>query len=257
MVIYMITNKLNGKRYVGQTTGSLNLRWKSHCKNSKSKHGIFHLAVHKYGKENFEIKVLAKCNSIEEMNHREVYYIRLLNTLAPNGYNLDSGGKNKTLHQITRNKISESHKGKMKGQNNHNFGKYPEAMVAVTKKPIVCVTTGEKFNSLSDAARKYGLMLPKISSVCKLKRRHTGGYVFRYLGEENLIFNKIKRIPKTPHMPKHRKPVMCIELGIRFEKIMDAVRFIQSKGIKIDRSSIRNTISGKNRTAGGYTWRAA
>jgi group I intron endonuclease len=69
-------------------------------------------AIQKYGRENFEIKVLARCASIEEMNHREEYYIKIFNTLSPNGYNLDSGGKNRRTHQSTKDKLSKIHKGR-------------------------------------------------------------------------------------------------------------------------------------------------
>src|SRR5580704_3159657 len=98
MIVYKITNKINEKSYIGQTIGPIEKRWNSHCSKQKRGHGIFYRAIAKYGKENFEIKILARCNSIQEMNHREVYYIKLFNTLAPNGYNLDTGGKNKKAH---------------------------------------------------------------------------------------------------------------------------------------------------------------
>lgn len=110
MIVYKITNKINLKSYIGQTINSLEWRWKRHQHKSNC-HLLFN-AIRKYGKENFEIKVLAYCNNIEEMNHREQYYIKLFKTLAPNGYNLDSGGNNKTMHQSTKNKLSKSLKGR-------------------------------------------------------------------------------------------------------------------------------------------------
>jgi hypothetical protein len=58
-------------------------------------------------------------------------------------------------------------------------------------------------------------------------------------------------------MPSHRKRVLLVELNIVFEKIMDGVRFCKEQGRPIDRSGIRGAISGKNKTAGGYTWRFA
>src|SRR5271166_6524834 len=91
MIVYKITNKINGKAYIGQTTQPMELRWLDHCKKG---HALYN-AIKKYGKEAFELRILAKCNTMEEMNHREVYYIKLFNTLAPNGYNLKNGGNNK------------------------------------------------------------------------------------------------------------------------------------------------------------------
>jgi group I intron endonuclease len=118
MIVYKITNKIDNKQWIGQTIRSLEERWAEHCKK-QSPCRYLKNAIQKYGRENFEIKILVRCNSIEEMNRREQYYIRLLNTLAPNGYNLDSGGKNKLVHPDTRRKLSES----LKGNKHPNFGK--------------------------------------------------------------------------------------------------------------------------------------
>lgn len=59
MFIYQITNKINGKRYVGKTTKSSILdRWESHLKDCKKGHTKLYNAIKKYGKENFNIDVL-------------------------------------------------------------------------------------------------------------------------------------------------------------------------------------------------------
>lgn len=117
MVIYKITNKLNGKIYIGQTVRTLEKRWQYH--NTQKTNTCFSRAIQKYGKDAFEVKTLTRCKTIEEMNHREEYYIKLFNTLSPNGYNLLKGGNNKMCHEETKKKMSEVHKG----QKNHWFGK--------------------------------------------------------------------------------------------------------------------------------------
>lgn len=110
-IIYKITNKINGVSYVGQTTKTISQRWTCH-KNKNSSCRFLKYAISKYGAENFEIKEVAKCNSIDEMNHRESYYIRLFKSLAPNGYNLTTGGKNKLASEETKQKMRESQIGK-------------------------------------------------------------------------------------------------------------------------------------------------
>ena len=50
-------------------------------------------AIKKYGEEAFGVKILVRCDTPEELDHREAYYIKIFNTLAPNGYNLRAGGK--------------------------------------------------------------------------------------------------------------------------------------------------------------------
>ncbi len=118
MIVYLITNKINGKRYVGQTVNSLDHRWNLHIGHSRNpkRSGVLCSAIRKYGPENFQIKLLVKCDSIEEMNHRETYYInKIFKTLAPNGYNLDGGGKNNIMHPETKRKLSIAHTGKKRG----------------------------------------------------------------------------------------------------------------------------------------------
>ena len=119
MLVYKILNKINGKEYIGQTIHSLEKRWYGHCNGERSCRYL-RRAIEKYGKDNFKIKVLARCNTREEMDHREAYYIKLFNTLAPSGYNLDSGGKNKQHHEDSLKVMREKHKG----QNNANFGRH-------------------------------------------------------------------------------------------------------------------------------------
>ena len=107
MIIYKITNKINGKRYIGQTKFTIENRFKKHVYDAfgrDNRQQAIHAALRKYSVENFEIAIISHCNSIEEMNRREIYYIKLFNTLAPNGYNLSLGGNNspRTLSQDGR-----------------------------------------------------------------------------------------------------------------------------------------------------------
>jgi len=106
MIVYLITNKINGKRYVGQTVQLLNVRWSKHCHVSNANKGMLIVhAIQKYGRDSFEIKVLSKCSSLEEMNYRERYYIKLLKTSSPNGYNILPGGLNSLHTEETKKKI--------------------------------------------------------------------------------------------------------------------------------------------------------
>ena len=61
--IYLITNKINKKQYVGQTGISIEERWRKHIDNSKNcpNKQIITMAIAKYGQENFSIEELAKC----------------------------------------------------------------------------------------------------------------------------------------------------------------------------------------------------
>lgn len=95
MIIYKSTNKINGKEYIGQTVNSLEKRISSH--KASKKETYFSHALKKYGNENFEWEVLKECNSKEELDKMEIFYIKELNTFKPNGYNLTLGGDAGTL----------------------------------------------------------------------------------------------------------------------------------------------------------------
>jgi group I intron endonuclease len=115
MFIYKITNLINGKIYIGQTTTTIEKRWKRHswsCTQKDPKMAITY-AIKKYGKENFKIEQIDTANSIKELNEKEIFYIKSFNSLSPNGYNLTTGGLNKVLSEETRKKISQSNKGKI------------------------------------------------------------------------------------------------------------------------------------------------
>ena len=88
-VIYIITCLLNGMKYVGQTTRSVEKRFKEHA-GSKTHLGY---AIQKYGQENFTIEVIEMCATSEQLDEREIFWIAKLNCKHPNGYNLTDGGK--------------------------------------------------------------------------------------------------------------------------------------------------------------------
>lgn len=111
MRIYLITNTVNGKQYVGQTIHTLSERWANHCsKNS----GCIALknAIHKYGKDSFKIEEIDTASKREDLDEKERFWISKLNTLSPNGYNLKSGGEHPVFTDEVIEKISIHNTGK-------------------------------------------------------------------------------------------------------------------------------------------------
>lgn len=88
-VVYKITNLINGKTYVGQTTQAPVIRYRRHCQPS-CKTAIGN-AIKLYGKENFKFEVIASAFDFESLNDLEKMLIVRNNSLAPNGYNIDFG----------------------------------------------------------------------------------------------------------------------------------------------------------------------
>ena len=92
--IYTITNVINGKKYVGQTNNPYK-RWKKHISESKKKElpykNYLYSAIKKYGLINFEFNIIDVCD-IKDVNEKEIFWIKELKTIVPNGYNLLPGG---------------------------------------------------------------------------------------------------------------------------------------------------------------------
>jgi len=139
-IIYCYTNKINGKQYVGYT---------KHPKKRKKRHNsdalygsqsIFHVALRKYGIENFDYSILETCE-ISLLKKREIHWIKILHTFLGdpqcNGYNMTTGGDGGECSEETRKLISEKNTGRKKskesctkqskamlGSQNHFFGKH-------------------------------------------------------------------------------------------------------------------------------------
>lgn len=104
--IYKITNKLNGKSYVGQSI-DIKRRWREHINNSSN--SLIHKAIIKYGEDNFIFEILEECKR-DYLNEKEIFYIKNLNTLYPNGYNLTPGGQFQNSTQLLFDKIKNLYK---------------------------------------------------------------------------------------------------------------------------------------------------
>lgn len=110
--IYLITNKINGKKYVGCSI-DIKSRWKAHINNNVVGLGK---AITKYGAENFTFEVLLECPNIC-FDFWECHFITKHNSIAPDGYNLTGGGNvRKYVSAIARHKMSIALKGKKKPQ---------------------------------------------------------------------------------------------------------------------------------------------
>lgn len=96
--IYLITNKLNGKSYCGQSV-MLKSRISSHKRADTDQ--VIHNAIRKYGVDNFDFKVLLYCDECM-LNYYEIACIKLYNCKTPLGYNCNNGG---AMDDVTLNEL--------------------------------------------------------------------------------------------------------------------------------------------------------
>lgn len=187
-VIYVATNKINNKQYIGLTERTLSKRKWEHCKAAKTKkdNTYFHNALNKYGEENWEWDIIIEVpNCI--LNQCERTYIKLFNTLYPNGYNLTEGGEGSLGWKASEELIQKNRE-----INQKRFGKKPE-----------CIETGIHYNSIREAERQTGIRHDKISNCCRLKpeSKTAGGLHWRWYGSnitiEDIESMRLKTGPKV------------------------------------------------------------
>ena len=176
--IYKITNKINGKVYIGQTITPIKNRMYKHysqARNGKNITGI-DAAIKKYGEENFEVEQILECPN-EDLDLQEKFYISKYNSFE-NGYNLTIGGQLSTT-SLNIN-INEA------------ISKYQELKsVEETAKYFNCCSeTMSKLLKVNGVEIKKHLNLDNLKNGCKFKEGDNAKAV--KIIELNLTFNSLK-----------------------------------------------------------------
>ena len=126
--IYKLTNLVNGKIYIGQSTKIEDVSNRIY----KGSGVIIGKAIKKYGWDNFKSKIIDYADNQNELNEKEPRYIKEYNSLAPNGYNLMDGGRQGGKHHpTTKDKIRAATTGdknpmygvQLSGESNGMHGK--------------------------------------------------------------------------------------------------------------------------------------
>ena len=118
--VYVVVNKVNGKMYVGSTERELKIRWQKHLvKVNEGSQCTLHKAIRKYGKDNFDIRMIEEYSTKDTMFAGEVDWIAYFDTYkSPYGYNDTPGGEGgntnggKKFSEEWKAKISASNKGR-------------------------------------------------------------------------------------------------------------------------------------------------
>lgn len=181
--VYMHINNANGKKYIGITSGDPLKRWQNGKGYSKNKH--FYDAIVRYGWDNFTHLILYTGISKEEACKHEKKLIKKYNTQdKANGYNLTDGGEFFKHSDASKRLMSERRKGKGKAKKTaehiqhikeHHSGGHE-------KIAVICVETGNRFESINDASRITGINKKQISGCCRKKMHYNtaGGFHWLY-----------------------------------------------------------------------------
>lgn len=238
--VYLLIDGTNDKEYIGQTTRSVEERFREHMKSSY----YIGNAIRAHGKDMFVTAILKVCYSKEELDKWERHMIRSRETMAPNGYNLTDGGEGGWHHNpesCERISVANS------GENHPFFGKHhtdkAKAKIAAsnkgrrqsektkailsdiqtTKHAVICIETKEIFDSVAAAARNYKANRSNIVLACKNHQRSVKGVHLWFLEDFN---NATEIIIPPPKTKPQKQAVICLETGEIFGTIRQAAKWL-------------------------------
>lgn len=150
MIIYKITNLINGKFYVGKTTKTADERFKRHFYNHKTGNTYLYKSMRKYGFNNFIIEILEETNIL---NEREIYWI---SKLSPE-YNMTKGGdggdtsKSPNFIKGIKKRPPPPPSYGMLGKKQSK--KFFESITKSNSRPVIC--EGKRYASINEAQKAY------------------------------------------------------------------------------------------------------
>ena len=218
--VYIHTNTINNKKYVGMTSVSLKTRWGRNgsgylkTKNGKYCQPAFANAILKYGWDVFTHEVIASGLTFDEASDLEIKKIaELKSDNAKYGYNIEKGGRHSKVSEQTLEKMKKSQTGKKHSEetkkkiSQSNTGKTHTAQTKeclsekhskIKQEPIEniipnyqynevccrCVETGICYHSISTAAKSVGSYSNNIAKCLTGKRQRAGGYHWEKITNE-------------------------------------------------------------------------
>ena len=215
--IYKITNKINGKCYIGQSV-DIQQRWSKHLStfngNATPDYEIYK-AFAKYGVNNFTFEVIEECDK-SLLNSREIFWIEFYDSFN-NGYNMSLGGE------------------ACNGTNDKAVYQYD-----LSGKFI------KEYKSAHDAARENNIQFTNICKVCRGERKTAGGFGWSYEKKIAIESIKTKRLGDGTVLQYTKNGEFVAEYPTAREAW---------KKTGISDTTIGNVCKGKGKTAGGFVWR--
>lgn len=267
--IYKITNLINNKVYIGQST-SIQRRlgehkYKPYYEKSDGYNTPLYRAIRKHGVENFSFETIEEC-SLEQLDGREIFWIQYYGSYIRDnkGYNLTlgGGGRLSILHDEILNlwdvgksvtEISATLKICKSSVINHLMGYLtytPEESrkrgyntlksqkkVRVYDLNLKYVTT---FNNPEDTAEWLKVTVNSVKNCCQHRTRQCKNFILCWEDEEPVSTNS--------------KPILQLTLeGDIIAKYPNGS--LATKETKINQGSIFNCCNGRTKTAGGFKWK--
>jgi len=211
--IYLVTNLVNKKQYVGQTSRTVEKRFLQHIRNGnyESNTSLLSKAILKHGKEKFMIEVIEQFNNItqKELDDAEIKYIKHYNCLMPNGYNKSPGGNVTFLTDEGREKQRE-HSNKRWKNEHYKLKMIDDVLIRARVAGHTIEANTKRGNSLVNNRRylittpdgieyctyglthlqELGLDVSSLIKVARNKMTHHKGYKVKSLNDDFVTVDK-------------------------------------------------------------------
>jgi group I intron endonuclease len=228
MIVYITTNLINGKKYIGKDSN-----------NNPEYLGsgtLLREAIKEYGKENFKKEILEYCDSDEELHMKENYWIQKYNAVKSDdfynivdfsaGWNINKLGKEK--YDFITSKISEKSKGVKR-----DFSK------AINRNKNIQIATKGKSKPEGFAE--------KISQIKKGKKLSKSHCVKISEGKKG------KKQPPS-FSEKKNKPIHQLDKENNIINTFKSIDDAANNNIKFKRSNISCCLIGVSKSAYGFKW---
>lgn len=245
--IYKITNRVNGKIYIGQTMKTVEGRFSEHIRTAKNKGTknvyALHHAIRKHGADAFTVETLGEYPE-DRLDEMEIYYIAKYNSFKPNGYNITEGGCGTRGYKHTEETRKFLTQNLYKRWNNMTPEEYEEA----------CRKRSEALKGLPKS-KEHRQKMSEIAS--------------QRTGEKNAFYGKThteETRRKIGEASKGRKsvrniPIKCVKDGVskEFNSYMEASLWLIANGYtkSKNRTSVTTTIKEGIECGGkryGFNW---
>ena len=258
--VYSIKCKLEPyKEYIGQTVqDDFQIRLNGHISdvnNGRRRH--LYNAIRLHGWDQFTIEILhsfpREGNWEERLDELEIQEIAQRGTLAPNGYNNETGGnKNKVLHEDTKALMSSVRSGELHAMFGKHHGDEAKELLKEANRKVVEQWSKDEtqllrtFESVEEAAKETGADGSHIAKVCKGDRKTAGGFHWKFVNQEDVQTNSPLKFTKIQQWSFDGETLVAEYVSIK----------AAGEAVKSDKSTISKCCKGKLRSAGGFKWKA-
>jgi group I intron endonuclease len=237
MLVYKITNTVNGRIYIGVTTRSIDARFKAHVYRRNSKTALAR-AIKKHGREVFRIEVIETCKTCEQMYDREVFWIAHFRSNDPAvGYNLTAGGDVGPIFY---------------GKDHHNYGLPNPRASARNKlmkgKSLIELYGETKALEITEKMRQSSLgRKHSTDSLLKMSAARKAAWDS---GKLDGIGSKISAAKKG--VPTKGRPIICLNNGVTYPSVTQAAR-----ELGVSEGNAWTVASGKYKSTKGFKFEFA